>query len=464
MRFSFFFLSLISGILNAQDLEVPVAFEGKTGILTGNEDAYLSTASPFMAGAAPVAPADKSWDLFKYLDGAGYQGTSHTCVAWALAHMKTIQDHVQNKWNGVYSNGTQVDGSRKVSPYYIYDMVRRRLNDNARNCDVDIDVRAALMMLSSVGAISTKSLPIDNSNCRKPIDGVPHSRISGYFLINKQDYSTEQLIDLIKVKLKENVPILILTNYYKSLHDKGFSPQLDKNQPLICDNSFNGPCSSHAMVIVGYDNDKSAFHIVNSYGKNWGNQGCFWLDYAAINKVVNFLFYTKNMTLDENALAEKFYNADGTINKDALKYGAGSAPDVSGDDELIAQIDNTDILKDKNGSKVLDRVKDLHDEPIKVRNKDKRIYGKYVWGFDVREGNYIPQNKYLNVNCMYVSAKEYKVNFTITTSNGEDICHLSFDENNRALSFKYNGKTYTIILQAILLGKVARYGMYSTGA
>ncbi|MFW5708204.1 MAG: C1 family peptidase [Bacteroidota bacterium] len=38
----------------------------------------------------------------------------------------------------------------------------------------------------------------------------------------------------------------------------------------------------HAMVIVGYDDDKGAngaFRIVNSWGPHWGDDGYFWVDY-----------------------------------------------------------------------------------------------------------------------------------------------------------------------------------------
>ncbi|MEZ4955452.1 MAG: C1 family peptidase [Saprospiraceae bacterium] len=36
----------------------------------------------------------------------------------------------------------------------------------------------------------------------------------------------------------------------------------------------------HAMTIVGYDDGKNAFRIVNSWGTNWGDNGFAWVDYS----------------------------------------------------------------------------------------------------------------------------------------------------------------------------------------
>ncbi|MGH9468935.1 MAG: C1 family peptidase [Terriglobia bacterium] len=36
----------------------------------------------------------------------------------------------------------------------------------------------------------------------------------------------------------------------------------------------------HAVVIRGYDDQRSAFHIQNSWGPGWADHGCFWMPYA----------------------------------------------------------------------------------------------------------------------------------------------------------------------------------------
>ena len=54
---------------------------------------------------------------------------------------------------------------------------------------------------------------------------------------------------------------------------------------------YCGPCSStdkksggHAMVVVGYDDARHAFRVINSWGTNWADKGYVWLDYNCFKK------------------------------------------------------------------------------------------------------------------------------------------------------------------------------------
>lgn len=41
--------------------------------------------------------------------------------------------------------------------------------------------------------------------------------------------------------------------------------------------------SGHAMRIIGYDDEKKAFLIINSWGRAWGNNGLGWISYDTVN-------------------------------------------------------------------------------------------------------------------------------------------------------------------------------------
>ena len=41
---------------------------------------------------------------------------------------------------------------------------------------------------------------------------------------------------------------------------------------------------SHAMCIVGYNDDLRAFKIINSWGSNWGDRGFIWVSYDTVKK------------------------------------------------------------------------------------------------------------------------------------------------------------------------------------
>lgn len=46
-------------------------------------------------------------------------------------------------------------------------------------------------------------------------------------------------------------------------------------------------CGGHAVMAVGYDNDKRMLLVRNSWGKNWGEKGYFWMPYDYLSKSNN---------------------------------------------------------------------------------------------------------------------------------------------------------------------------------
>jgi hypothetical protein len=52
----------------------------------------------------------------------------------------------------------------------------------------------------------------------------------------------------------------------------------------MCTNSAH--CGGHGMVITGYDDAKSAYRVLNSWGTDWGDRGYLWWDYASLEGLV----------------------------------------------------------------------------------------------------------------------------------------------------------------------------------
>ena len=47
--------------------------------------------------------------------------------------------------------------------------------------------------------------------------------------------------------------------------------------------NYASPSSNHAILIVGWDDDKNAWLIKNSWGTDWGENGYGWVDYGSNN-------------------------------------------------------------------------------------------------------------------------------------------------------------------------------------
>ena len=92
-----------------------------------------------------------------------------------------------------------------------------------------------------------------------------------------QDWRTPLILDDVKGSLARGVPVVFampITKDYERWHGDGVFRQAER----IGDNW-------HAMALVGYDEDRQAFRLINSWGPNWGDHGYAWIDYATFKTV-----------------------------------------------------------------------------------------------------------------------------------------------------------------------------------
>lgn len=87
----------------------------------------------------------------------------------------------------------------------------------------------------------------------------------------------QQNLDHMKSCLAEGFPFIFGFTVYESFDGdvatSGICPM-----PKDGEEMFGG----HAVMAVGYDDDKSMFKIRNSWGVAWGQKGYFWMPYAYI--------------------------------------------------------------------------------------------------------------------------------------------------------------------------------------
>jgi len=72
------------------------------------------------------------------------------------------------------------------------------------------------------------------------------------------------------------------------LYDDFIYPQKHNNEYFFKElNAKESQASlSHALLVVGYDESRNAFKVINSWGVNWGNEGYLWIDYEVFKKIV----------------------------------------------------------------------------------------------------------------------------------------------------------------------------------
>lgn len=86
--------------------------------------------------------------------------------------------------------------------------------------------------------------------------------------------------DILHLKkcLKDGYPISFGMSLFKSFVSRevsktGIVPLPKKNEEEI---------GGHAMIIIGYSDDKKSFQVMNSWGEKWGDSGMCWIPYEYI--------------------------------------------------------------------------------------------------------------------------------------------------------------------------------------
>lgn len=206
--------------------------------------------------------------LLKYAPERLNQGQQGSCVAWSSAYAaRTI---IEAATTGANANAAA------FSPAFMYNQI------GLDGCQGSYLIRA-MKNLTEVGAVPFNDFPYTDKDCeRKPdynlIEAAANKRMLGYTRLTSDE--TTRNIDLYAIKqhLAKDVPVVIGMmvggSFMQEMQGKEvWNPREDDYTMM----GFGG----HAMCVIGYDDRKEggAFQIMNSWGKDWGNNGIAWILY-----------------------------------------------------------------------------------------------------------------------------------------------------------------------------------------
>jgi hypothetical protein len=169
------------------------------------------------------------------------------------------------------------------SPAYIYNQIKQ-----SSDCQGGSLISDALNLLRTSGDAPLGSFPYDSQQCDAiPGDSIKQSArmysIADWRRVNVQD-ETE-----IKTQLAAGFPVVI-----GMIVDRAFSS-------LKGDQIYSTPdgvqAGGHAMVVVGYDDQRSAFKVINSWGTGWGDHGFGWIAYKTFRSQVREGYVAQDIVL-----------------------------------------------------------------------------------------------------------------------------------------------------------------------
>lgn len=240
-----------------------------SGLIFLDDATYASipeASSPLMG----VLPPSK--DLTAQFPPPGDQGKfQNSCAAWAVAYaLKTYQEGVERRW--------PINRNDHIfSPSFLYNS----LNADP-TCQAGLSFLQVLNYLHASGVATLQDFPYDPQSCADvpnpsvKMNAQPFA-IGSWRKVNVQD-DTE-----MKSQIASGIPILAgvfvddeFYTLYRGPQGKGVFNNFDSAKKI----------GQHAFVIIGYDDAKQAYEIVNSWGPSWGNGGYGWIAYDTFHRMV----------------------------------------------------------------------------------------------------------------------------------------------------------------------------------
>lgn len=238
-----------------------------------------------------------NWSLKKYCPTPKEQELDRgTCAAWSTVYTaQTILLAIQYDW----TTQAEID-QHAFDPMYVFNSLKKS-NDN--NCSAGIHVHTILDHLKKLGSIKAKNLGQQSFKCLSSDDyliNTPHIKVSHYdcpvnynTLEENQEKLTLESLKAVKAAISQNQPVVALIRpsdrgkWPEAANNKTFWQLKNPNyKPLNEADMWKYQYPSHALAIIAYDDDmigyngqRGAFQIMNSWGKAWQDNGFAWITY-----------------------------------------------------------------------------------------------------------------------------------------------------------------------------------------
>lgn len=183
-----------------------------------------------------------------------------------------------NAWATAFAVTLAIQKSPVFYPSRLFIYYNERVLEDTVEDDEGAMIRSGAKALSKFGACVEVEWPYDVAKFSiKPVDACYkhadlHQAIK-YMRVNK---SLRQL----KGCLAAGYPFVFGFKVYESFESDEVTTKGKMSMPKFLEKSFG----RHAVVAAGYDDNKEHFIIANSWGKEWGDKGYFYMPYKFMTK------------------------------------------------------------------------------------------------------------------------------------------------------------------------------------
>ena len=339
------------GIIGFLLLSLPLSFQSCTDLLDYalqilSQTGWLQEKEQMNNIPEDITPFDNkdsqqlkpSVTLEKNFPPIGDQGSYGTCVVWSVGYnLKTALNAIEKGW----TPEQLADKSYQTSPKDLWFAIPS--DSKSAQCN-GTNFEPAMDALIATGAANLSAAPYSGlGSCTGSAAGNSQNKLANYRKIAaKQDGLSlaEQglTVENFKGYLNAGRPIAIGAQ----LGDRFMKWN---SSAVISSDTYSNPGMQHAyhaMTLVGYDDNKNAFRVRNSWGTSWGDNGSIWVDYNFFCESFCFAAFVAQNVSSVSA-------SNGTIESklsegyDLLAYSAEDIADPQGEWGPLSRVFTYDV-------------------------------------------------------------------------------------------------------------------------
>lgn len=199
--------------------------------------------------------------LKKYCPTPGNQDSTNACVGFAFGYgAMTIMGAIQKG----YTNKACINAER-FSPWFIYNQIQKGWN-GASNVDA-----ANFLENKGICLLNTYQDRKHQAPKQSFLDTVTTFKVKEWAILFKKDDSPEEKRSKIKKALNAKLPIVVKIAMFESFREYQYSAsrtfwKRPKQRAYV-------KGGAHSLVIIGYNDSRQTFEVMNSWGTTWGNGG-----------------------------------------------------------------------------------------------------------------------------------------------------------------------------------------------
>ncbi|MEM7163054.1 MAG: C1 family peptidase [Bacteroidota bacterium] len=218
--------------------------------------------------------------LKKYCPEIRNQGNVNSCVGWAVGYAAyTIEVAKHYEWTDL-----SLITANAFSAMFIYNQIKV----GKSQCGIGSQIINALELLKDNGDVYSRDFDYPKSDCeRQPtpelIEKALKFKIKDFYALFMSDDDYSKKVNATKNSIQRGSPVIIGMNVEKAflkLKTDVWKPSYKPHEKI----------GGHAMVVIGFDDKKGAFEIMNSWGDQWGEKGFFWISYNDFSNLCKYGF------------------------------------------------------------------------------------------------------------------------------------------------------------------------------